>query len=85
MSSYSISVRLQRTTVEEAYVSVPVTDVVMREPDEDGTVRLDPQKVFAAAVELGAEADWLAEERQVGVHPVQKAPDRVTAPGEAPQ
>ncbi|MFC9330675.1 hypothetical protein [Kitasatospora sp. NPDC057015] len=78
MTSYSISVRLQRTTVEEAYVSVPVTDAVMQEePAEDGSHRLDTQALFAAAVELGRGADWLPEGRQVEVHPVQKAPDRV--------
>lgn len=77
MTSYSISVRLQRTTVEEAYVSVPVTDAVMlREPADDGSFRLDTDKLFAAAVELGSEADWLSEGQRTVVHPIQKAPDR---------
>ncbi|MFC9817347.1 hypothetical protein ACFVJM_35445 [Streptomyces virginiae] len=82
MTSYSISVRLQRTTVEEAYVSVPVTDAVMqREPADDGSwsYRLDTDKLFAAAVELGNEADWLSEGQQTVVHPIQKAPDRADA------
>ena len=79
MTSYSISVRLQRTTVEESYVSVPVTDAVMQEePAEDGSYRIDTEKLFAAAVELGSEADWLSEEQRVVVHPIQKAPDSVS-------
>ena len=78
MENYSISVRLQRTTVEEAYVAVPVTRAVMQdEPGEDGSYRLDGKKIFAAAVELGGAADWLPEDQQVVVHPIQKAPDRV--------
>ena len=76
--TYSISVRLQRTTLEEAYVSVPVTgDVMDGHADKDGSFHLDPEKVMAAAVALGREADWAVEERSVSVHPVQKAPPTV--------
>jgi hypothetical protein len=77
MTSYSIAVRLQRVTVEECHVSVPVTDAVLRpEPDENGERFLDPEKVFAAALALGAEqADWRAEEQSMTLHPVQQAPD----------
>ncbi|MEU4119089.1 hypothetical protein AB0F71_31925 [Kitasatospora sp. NPDC028055] len=76
MTGYSISVRLRRTTVEESYVSVPVTDAVMQEePAEDESYGLDTDKLFAVAVELGRGAEWLPEEHQV--HPVQKAPDDV--------
>ncbi|MFG2692974.1 hypothetical protein [Kitasatospora sp. NPDC048407] len=78
MTSYSISVRLRRTTVEEAYVSVPVTDAVMQdEPDADGSQHLDAAKVFAVALELGASAEWLPEDGRVVVHPIQKAPDHI--------
>ncbi|HEX3785491.1 MAG TPA: hypothetical protein VHX38_38055 [Pseudonocardiaceae bacterium] len=74
--AYSISVRLRRTTVEERYVSVPVTDAVLRdEPDEDDTTRLDGKKVFAAAIELGADdTDWLPENQEIVVHPIQQPP-----------
>lgn len=77
MSSYSISVRVQRTTVEQAYVSVPVTGAVMQaEPAADGSYRLDGAKLFAAAVELGRSvATWQLEERQVSVHPIQGPDD----------
>ena len=79
MATYSISVRLQRTTVEERYVSVPVTEAMMQaEPDEDGARRLDPGKLVAAAIELGQDdTDWLPEARSVVLHPIQKAPDGV--------
>ncbi|MGW0908669.1 hypothetical protein [Streptomyces sp. NPDC002853] len=76
MTSYSISVRLQRTTVEEAYVSVPVTDALMQEERaEDGSYRLDTQKFVAAAIELQGGADWAPEDQQVALHPIQQAPD----------
>ncbi|MFI6088439.1 hypothetical protein [Streptomyces sp. NPDC051218] len=78
MTSYSISVRLQRTTVEEAYVSVPVSDAVMQdERAEDGSYRLDTEKFVAAAIELGGGAAWLPEHQQVALHPIQQAPDDV--------
>ncbi|MEV6756910.1 hypothetical protein [Streptomyces sp. NPDC051214] len=76
MTSYSISVRLQRTTLEEAYVSVPVTEALMREePGEDGSYGLDTDKFVAAAIELQGGADWVPEEQRVTLHPIQQAPD----------
>ncbi|MFG2989108.1 hypothetical protein ACGFZK_07375 [Streptomyces sp. NPDC048257] len=79
MATYSVSVRLQRTSVAERYVSVPLSAAVMQtEPDEDGTYRLDPGKIVAAAIELGQDdTDWSSEAREVKVHPIQKAPDAV--------
>ncbi|WP_329270753.1 hypothetical protein [Streptomyces sp. NBC_01451] len=77
MASYSVSFRLRRTVVEERYVSVPITDAVMQtEPDEDGAYHVDTGKLVAAAIRLGQDdADWLPEEREVTLHPIQKAPD----------
>ncbi|WP_426502802.1 hypothetical protein ACPPVO_34880 [Dactylosporangium sp. McL0621] len=44
--SYSISVRLQRTTTEEAYLSVPVDAAIMNPgPAADGTFRIDPARL----------------------------------------
>jgi hypothetical protein len=79
MNTYSISVRLRRTVVEERYVSVPVTEAVLQDqPDEDGSLRLDGQKVFEEALRLGAdEQDWLPEDRTVEVHPIQQPPPGV--------
>ncbi|MFJ9692856.1 hypothetical protein [Kitasatospora sp. NPDC101183] len=77
MTSYSISIRLQRTTVEEAYVFVPVTGAVMgAEPEDGGYRHLDPDKLLAAAIALGEAPDarWLPERREVEPHPVQQAP-----------
>ncbi|HEX6686549.1 MAG TPA: hypothetical protein VF062_27505 [Candidatus Limnocylindrales bacterium] len=73
--SYSISVRLRRVTAEEGFVSVPVTEAVMRaEPEPDGSFRLDTKKLFAEAVRLGADAAWQVESREIEVHPIQTAP-----------
>jgi hypothetical protein len=79
MESYSISVRLRRVTMEEGYVSVPVTDAIMqREIQADGTYRIDPDKLVAEAARLGAElTDWQVEEQQISMHPVQKAPEQL--------
>ncbi|WP_405822268.1 hypothetical protein OG241_38775 [Streptomyces sp. NBC_01390] len=76
MATYSVSVRLRRTVVEERYVSVPITDAVMNpDPDEDGARHIDSAKLVAAAIQLGQDdADWLPEEREVKLHPIQQAP-----------
>ncbi|MEQ1873849.1 MAG: hypothetical protein ABL953_08990 [Ilumatobacteraceae bacterium] len=74
--THSISVRLQRTIVEEGYVSVPVTeDLLQPEADAEGQRFLDGEKVFAAAVLIEPSNGWLPEGSQVGIHPIQKAPD----------
>lgn len=74
MNTSSISVRLRRTVVEERYVSVPVTEVVLQD-HEDGSLRLDGRKVFEEAVRLGADdQDWLQEDRTVEIHPIQQPP-----------
>ena len=74
--TYSISVRLQRTTTEEAYLSVPVDEAIMQdEPAADGNYRIDPGKLWAAAIRLAEHStNWTIEDQQVNPHPVQKAP-----------
>ena len=70
----SISVRLQRTTTEETYLSVPV-DAAIMQPAPDGSYRIDPGKLWAQAIRLAEQsADWTVEDRQVRAHPIQKAP-----------
>jgi hypothetical protein len=71
---YSISFRLQRTTTEHVFVSVPVTtDVVLENPD--GTTRLNVEKIVARAIELGADrVDWQREEQSIQLHPLQIPP-----------
>ncbi|MER7278752.1 hypothetical protein ABT369_30355 [Dactylosporangium sp. NPDC000244] len=74
--SYSIAVRLQRTTTEETYLSVPVDGAIMQdEPADDGNYRIDPGKLWAEAIRLAGEsAAWTVEDRQVAPHPIQQAP-----------
>jgi hypothetical protein len=84
-ASYSISVRVQRLTVEEGYVQVPVDGAVMSpEPAADGSYHLDGGKVMAEATRLASDLDtWLLEECTVSIHPIQKAPDGVEPTGPA--
>ena len=74
--TYSISVRLRRTTTEETYLSVPVDEAIMQdEPAADGNYRIDPGKLWAEAIRLAEQSsNWMIEDRQVAPHPVQQAP-----------
>lgn len=68
---YSISVRVQRTVVEEVHVLVPVNEEVAAGD------RVDPDKVFAQAIRIGLEQEheWRREgEPTVIVHPLQTPP-----------
>jgi hypothetical protein len=72
--SYSVSVRIRRTIVEEIHVKVPVTDAVVTDEHLDG------KKIFAAAVVIGEteELAWRREgEPVVEVHPLQTPPPGV--------
>lgn len=70
--SYSIAVRIRRTTVEFVHVRVPVTEAVVIDD------HLDPDKVFAAAIEVGktdASLRWLCDvEPVIEIHPLQTPP-----------
>ena len=74
--TYSISVRLRRTTTEETYLSVPVDESIMQnEPAADGSYRIDPDKLWAEAIRLAEQpTNWTIEDRQVTPHPIQQAP-----------
>lgn len=78
--THSISVRLQRTILEEGYVSVPVTEDLLQPAEADGTRFLDGAKVFAAALLLEPANGWLPESSAVEVHAIQKAPDDLDVP-----
>lgn len=71
---YSISLRLQRTVVEEAYVLVPVRGDVMI-PRPGGRGELDADKLVARGIELAnrPEVAWLRESGVVQPHPIQQA------------
>lgn len=73
--TYSISLRIQRTTTEVAFVKVPVTpDLIIEQPD--GTGRIDVDKMVRRAVEMGQapEVAWQREEQLVHPHPIQTPP-----------
>ena len=72
--------RLRRTTVEYAFVSVPMDSNVM-EPDPEGhnKYRVNPEKVVEIAKRMGNETDllWAREsDPLIEVHPWQTAPPR---------
>ncbi len=76
--AYSISLLLQRTTREVAYVNVPVTkDLVTNQPD--GTMQIDSAKMVWRAVELGHEAsvEWQREDQQIQPNLIQIPPAHV--------
>ncbi len=76
--TYSISLRLRRTTTEVAFVKVPVTgDLMQAGEDAEGHRHLDPEKVLDAAIRLGKDArtHWVAEtEPAIEPHPIQTPP-----------
>jgi len=72
---YSVSFRLQRTTTEVAFVSVPVTaDLMVAQPDGSG--RIDVIRLVQRAVEMGRTPGvaWEPEGQRVEPHPVQVPP-----------
>jgi hypothetical protein len=75
--SFSVSVRLQRVTIETAIVSVPLLpDLVEPNFDESGSIDVD--KLMQAAVDLGRHPSvtWTAEgEATITPHPIQAPPD----------
>jgi hypothetical protein len=75
-ATYSISLRLRRTTTEYAYVSVPVVGDLVK-PDEQGVGRIDVEALTQWAVEMGRrpEVVWYRETEQIKPHPLQKDPD----------
>ena len=77
---YSISVRLHRTKIEYAFVSVPMDQNVMEQhPDEPENLRVNSEKVFEIAKRMASDSDvlWAPEgEPLIEIHPFQTAPPR---------
>lgn len=75
-ASYSVSLRLRRTTVEYAYVNVPVVADLVK-PDDQGVGRIDVEVLTRWAIDMGRrpEVAWYREEQQIEPHPLQKAPE----------
>jgi hypothetical protein len=80
VSTYSVSFRLQRTTTEFAFVSVPVTSDLLL-PQADGTARLNGPALAQRAIELGhaSSLTWHPEGTAVELHPIQVAPPAAQA------
>ncbi len=78
--TYSISVRLRRTKIEYAFVSVPMDGSVMeRDPEDTNKFRVNGEKVFEFAKTMGTDAGilWAQEtEPLIEIHPWQVAPPR---------
>ena len=78
--TYSISVRLRRTKIEYAFVSVPMDGSVMeRDPEDTNKFRVNGEKVFDFAKTMGTDAGilWAQEtEPLIEIHPWQVAPPR---------
>jgi hypothetical protein len=70
-----IVLRLRRVIVEDAYVGVPVSDAIMkREPEPDGTYRIDFEAFVREGVRLSADprVDWRREDDvRTEIHPTQ--------------
>ena len=82
--TYSVSVRVKRTTVEYAYVPVPVTGEIMETDemgdevrDEKGFAHIDPEKLMRRAAEQARQPSvkWYRESEHIEPHPIQKAPE----------
>ena len=71
--TYSMQLRLQRTTIEDAYISVPLTNSIMTKENEDGSLGIDIEKFFKEAIAISADngVDWQIESSTVEAHPMQ--------------
>jgi hypothetical protein len=78
--SYSISIRLKRTTFEYAFVSVPVDEHIWEQhPDDPKKQRVNSQKVIEIAKPMGSDPTvlWAREgEPVIEPHPWQTASPR---------
>jgi len=71
--TFSVSVRLQRVSIETAFVSVPLIHDLF---DQAGTI--NAEKLMQAAFDLGRQPQtaWTLErEPEISAHPIQVAPD----------
>jgi hypothetical protein len=78
--THSISVRLRRTKLEYAFVSVAVDEQMWEQhPDEPEERRINGDKVFEIAKHMGSDPNvlWAQEsEPLIEIHPWQTAPPR---------
>jgi len=70
--TYSISLRLRRIVVEDAYVAVPVTDAIIK-TNVDGQNGIDVDRFVAEAIRIGSDpkVEWKVESTSIEGHPTQ--------------
>ena len=76
-NTYSISLRIQRVTYEDAYLSIPVTELITSEK-EDGSIGIDFDKLVQEAIKISSDerVDWQMEKGTIGAHEIQnQAPE----------
>jgi hypothetical protein len=71
-NTYSIALRVRRTTFEDAYVAVPVTEGITKQ-NEDGTVGINVEAFLAEAIRISQDprVEWKIESRHSEPHPEQ--------------
>ena len=71
--TYSVVLRVQRITYEDAYVSVPLTSDVTKEND-DGSVEIDFELFSAEAIRISKDkkVEWQVESCETAPHPMQQ-------------
>jgi hypothetical protein len=74
MNTYSIASRVRRVTYEDAYIAVPVNDVIMR-TTEDGKPRVDAKAMIAEGIRISQDGrvEWQIESTSTEPHPIQQA------------
>lgn len=70
--TYSLALRIRRTTYEDAYVAVPVTSTILKQK-EDGTLGIDFEAFVAEAIRISEDprVEWKVEEHKTEPHPIQ--------------
>lgn len=74
-SSYSIALRVQRTTIEYAYLRIPITEAVVDE-QPNGSGRINAEKLVAEGQRMAQSPEmiWYSESQTIEPHPWQQAP-----------
>jgi len=75
MNTYSIALRVRRIVYEDAYISVPVTEAIMKpSADADGNVHLDTEALMAEGIRISKDAriEWRMESTTTDIHPIQQ-------------
>lgn len=70
--THSIMIHLRRATIGDAYVSVKVTDDIIKK-DDAGSFDLDFDALIAKAVQSGHDphTEWKIESSSIEPHPIQ--------------